>query len=121
MAALFLGVKLSQVGCREEEIRSRRPLHRPSWRWQRGMERRRIYPAGPRLILAALPHGQVLQIAHTWTNDHNRALVFVRLISLPRIREPRDCLSCLQIADSSISPPPPPCSPTLLCKLQTPP
>src|SRR4051794_15854133 len=23
------------------------------------------------------------QIAHTWTNDHNRALVFVRLISLP--------------------------------------
>jgi hypothetical protein len=23
------------------------------------------------------------QIAHTWTNAHNRALVFVRLISLP--------------------------------------
>ena len=34
MAAIFLGVKLSQVGRREEEIRSRRPLHRPSWRWQ---------------------------------------------------------------------------------------
>ena len=30
----FLGVKLSQVGRCEEEIRSRRPLHRPSWRWQ---------------------------------------------------------------------------------------
>jgi hypothetical protein len=27
----------------------------------------------------------VLQIAHIWTNDHNRALVFVRLISLPHI------------------------------------
>src|SRR6516165_4968656 len=77
MAALVLGIKLSPVGRREEEIRSRRPFHCPSWRWQRGMERRRIYPAGPRLILAALPHGQVLQIAHTWTKDHNRALVFV--------------------------------------------
>src|SRR5215471_13002919 len=48
MAALELGIKLSPVGRREEEIRSRWPFHCPSWRWQRGMERRRIYPAGPR-------------------------------------------------------------------------
>src|SRR6516165_714889 len=53
MASLELGIKLSPVGRREEEIRSRWPFHCPSWRWQRGMERRRIYPAGPRLILAA--------------------------------------------------------------------
>ena len=36
------------------------------------------------------------QIAHTWTNAHNRALVFVRLISLPHVgapgRRPRPAL-----------------------------